>query len=370
MNEDECPVLIPADIKEASFGSFGSQDKKADRETVQKKIPVTIITGYLGSGKTTLLNFILTANHGKRIAVILNEFGDSMSIEKSTLVKQGNQKSAEETSLFEEWLELRNGCLCCSVKDAGVKAIENLLEKRGKFDYILLETTGLADPGPIASMFWLDDELQSDIYLDGIVTLVDARFCYKHLEKSQDTLDEFRKQVGAADRIIINKTDLIDAECQSGLMNQLSRMNALAAIYCTEYSKIPLDFILDIRAYDFEKCVEAVQIQSKMQSLAESVHQRDEVYSVVAFYTGQSCFLDFECRQSRLVVLPTRRYQRRKSSHLKRGSSICSGRNSYPLRIRLEIMAWKSFAPKHYSRHRHWRQLFFKVCLKHMIGSQ
>ncbi|XP_009985936.1 PREDICTED: COBW domain-containing protein 2-like, partial [Tauraco erythrolophus] len=120
------------------------------------------------AGKTTLLNYILTEQHSKRIAVILNEFGEGSALEKSLAISQGGE-------LYEEWLELRNGCLCCSVKDNGVKAIENLMQRRGKFDYILLETTGLADPGAVASMFWVDSELGSDIYLDGIVSVVDAK---------------------------------------------------------------------------------------------------------------------------------------------------------------------------------------------------
>merc|ERR1719244_615259 len=139
-----------------------------------KRIPVTIITGQLGAGKTTLLNHVLTEQHGKKIAVILNEFGEGDSLEKSLSVGQ-------DGDLFEEWLELRNGCLCCSVKDNGVKAIENLMKKRGKFDYVLLETTGLADPGPIASMFWMDEALCSELYLDGVVTVVDAKYSVKQL---------------------------------------------------------------------------------------------------------------------------------------------------------------------------------------------
>uniref|UniRef100_A0A3B1JGW0 COBW domain containing n=1 Tax=Astyanax mexicanus TaxID=7994 RepID=A0A3B1JGW0_ASTMX len=143
--EDDCPELIPI-------------EEKISLPSAQ--IPVTIITGYLGAGKTTLLNYILTEQHSKRIAVILNEFGEGSALEKSLAVSQGGE-------LYEEWLELRNGCLCCSVKDNGLKAIENLMEKKGKFDYILLETTGLADPGAVASMFWVDAELGSDLYLDG-----------------------------------------------------------------------------------------------------------------------------------------------------------------------------------------------------------
>ncbi len=124
----------------------------------------------------------------------MNEFGDSMDIERSAFLQS---EQASEQVTYEEWLELRNGCLCCSVKDAGVRAIENLMKKKGKFDYILLETTGLADPGPIANMFWLDEELQADIYLDGIVTLIDAKFGLERLEEDEQSSEgnEFARQV-------------------------------------------------------------------------------------------------------------------------------------------------------------------------------
>uniref|UniRef100_A0A8C1SQF2 COBW domain containing 1 n=1 Tax=Cyprinus carpio TaxID=7962 RepID=A0A8C1SQF2_CYPCA len=183
--DDECPELVP--IKEKQTGP-----------TVQ--IPVTIITGYLGAGKTTLLNYILTEQHNKRIAVILNEFGEGSALEKSLAVSQAGE-------LYEEWLELRNGCLCCSVKDNGLKAIENLMEKKGKFDYILLETTGLADPGAVASMFWVDAELGSDVYLDGIVTVIDAKYGMWHLSALRPS---GVLQIALADLTIINKTDLVN----------------------------------------------------------------------------------------------------------------------------------------------------------------
>ncbi|KAF5912746.1 hypothetical protein HPG69_007736 [Diceros bicornis minor] len=131
--EEDCPELVPIETK---------QREEEEKSGPGAKIPVTIITGYLGAGKTTLLNYILTEQHSKRIAVILNEFGEGSAVEKSLAVSQGGE-------LYEEWLELRNGCLCCSVKDSGLRAIENLMQKKGKFDYILLETTGLADPGKI-----------------------------------------------------------------------------------------------------------------------------------------------------------------------------------------------------------------------------
>ncbi|CAG8642500.1 1720_t:CDS:2 [Acaulospora colombiana] len=161
--DSEIPELVAIPSEEAVTNRINVSDLK---------VPITIVTGYLGSGKTTLLNYILTENHGKRIAVILNEFGESNEIEKSLSIAQGGD-------LFEEWLELKNGCL-----DNGVKAIENLMQKKGKFDYILLETTGLADPGPIISIFWLDDDLGSDIYLDGVVTIVDAKYIQKDYASS------------------------------------------------------------------------------------------------------------------------------------------------------------------------------------------
>uniref|UniRef100_A0A8P4GM10 COBW domain containing n=1 Tax=Dicentrarchus labrax TaxID=13489 RepID=A0A8P4GM10_DICLA len=183
--EDDCPELVPIDSPPGPPA---------------EQIPVTIITGYLGAGKTTLLNYILTEQHNKRIAVILNEFGEGSALEKSLAVSHAGE-------LYEEWLELRNGCLCCSVKDNGLKAIENLMEKKGKFDYILLETTGLADPGAVASMFWVDAELGSDIYLDGKIFVC---MCQLTEEKADGLINEAARQIAVADLTIINKTDLVN----------------------------------------------------------------------------------------------------------------------------------------------------------------
>ncbi|KAL4237105.1 COBW domain-containing protein 1 [Mactra antiquata] len=221
-DEDEIPDLVPA----------------AD------KVPITIITGFLGAGKTTLLNYVLSEQHGKRIAVIMNEFGDGDSIEKSMSVGSGGEQ-------YEEWLELRNGCLCCSVKDNGVKAIENLMTKKGRFDYILLETTGLADPGPIASIFWIDEELCSDIFLDGIITMVDAKYCLKYLsEKKEDgSINECTRQIALADVIIINKTDLVPVEELNDLRNNIRSINTTAKVMETSHAKTNLDDILDLNAY-------------------------------------------------------------------------------------------------------------------------
>ncbi|XP_041042562.1 COBW domain containing isoform X2 [Carcharodon carcharias] len=214
-DEEECPKLVPIE---------------ADPNVGSARIPVTIITGYLGAGKTTLLNYILTEQHNKRIAVILNEFGEGSALEKSLAVSHAGE-------LYEEWLELRNGCLCCSVKDNGLKAIENLMQKKGKFDYILLETTGLADPGAVSTMFWVDAELGSDVYLDGIISVVDAKYGMQHLteEKPGNLVNEAARQIALGDLIVINKTDLVQHE-------ELENLKTAIRVELTE--------VLDLHAFD------------------------------------------------------------------------------------------------------------------------
>uniref|UniRef100_A0A8D9ER87 COBW domain-containing protein 1 n=1 Tax=Cacopsylla melanoneura TaxID=428564 RepID=A0A8D9ER87_9HEMI len=232
-SDSDIPNLVPAELK---------------------PVPVTIITGYLGAGKTTLLNYILFEQHDKKIAVILNEFGEGSAMEKSVSV--GNSGN-----LYEEWLELKNGCLCCSVKDNGVKAIENLMLKRGKFDYILLETTGLADPGPIAKVFWLDKELGSDIYLDGIVTVVDSKHIVDQIsvkdeahssdtDKEQDSLiNSAIRQIALADLIIINKVDTVSDQVLSTVRDQITNINMSSEIIETQKCIVDLNKILDLKAY-------------------------------------------------------------------------------------------------------------------------
>ncbi|XP_009242765.1 zinc-regulated GTPase metalloprotein activator 1C isoform X2 [Pongo pygmaeus] len=222
--EEDCPELVPIETK---------QSEEEEKSGLGAKIPVTIITGYLGAGKTTLLNYILTEQHSKRVAVILNEFGEGSALEKSLAVSQGGE-------LYEEWLELRNGCLCCSVKDNGLRAMENLMQKKGKFDYILLETTGLADPGAVASMFWVDAELGSDIYLDGIITIVDSKYGLKHLteEKPDGLINEATRQVALADIILINKTDLVPEEDVKKLRTTIRSINGLGQILETQRSSL------------------------------------------------------------------------------------------------------------------------------------
>ncbi|KAJ4412423.1 hypothetical protein N0V82_008818 [Gnomoniopsis sp. IMI 355080] len=238
----------PPDLIEAG-------DETNDEE-VTVKVPITIVTGYLGAGKTTLLNYILTAQHGKKIAVIMNEFGDSLDIEKSLTVNKDGDS-------VEEWLEVGNGCICCSVKDTGVNAIESLMAKKGKFDYILLETTGLADPGNLAPLFWVDEGLASTIYLDGIVTLVDAKNILKSLDDPAGKMDGHddshgplmttaHVQISHADVIVINKTDLVSEQDLQAVQDRIKSINGLAKIHLTKESAVPQleGYLLDLHAYD------------------------------------------------------------------------------------------------------------------------
>ncbi|XP_042769237.1 COBW domain-containing protein 2 isoform X2 [Panthera leo] len=264
--EEDCPELVPIGTK------LREEEEKSGPGA---KIPVTIITGYLGAGKTTLLNYILTEQHSKRVAVILNEFGEGSAVEKSLAVSQGGE-------LYEEWLELRNGCLCCSVKDNGLRAIENLMQKKGKFDYILLETTGLADPGAVASMFWVDAELGVDIYLDGIVTVVDSKYGLKHLEeeKPDGLINEASRQVALADIIIINKTDLISEEDLKKLRTTIRSINGLGKILETQRSRVDLSNVLDLHAFD---SLSGISLQKKLQHVPTTQPHLDQSVLTVTF---------------------------------------------------------------------------------------
>ncbi|KAK9387540.1 CobW/HypB/UreG, nucleotide-binding domain-containing protein [Lipomyces mesembrius] len=253
-DDEEVPSLV--DLKIA----VEHEQNTAFVEHDDKKVPLTIVTGYLGAGKSCLLNNIMQRTN-KKIAIIMNEFGDSVDIEKSLTVSDG-------TKHYTEWLELGNGCLCCSVKDNGVAALESLMERKGKFDYILLETTGLADPGPIAQMFWLDAALASSIYLDGIITVVDAVNIIKSLD---DTVVDLQHQddtgsghaertsvelvptstaytqISYADIVILNKSDLVDDETRRDIAERITGINSLATIIPTTFSKVDsVEDILDL----------------------------------------------------------------------------------------------------------------------------
>ncbi|KAK3835751.1 MAG: COBW domain-containing protein 6 [Linnemannia gamsii] len=274
-DDEEMPDLVETIVDPTASSSAAKNDDNEDENGMpKKKIPITIITGFLGSGKSTLLDYILTEKHDFKVAVILNEFGDTGGIDQAMNVGMGGE-------VVEEWLELKNGCLCCTVKDNGVLAIENLMKKKGKFDYILLETTGLADPGPIASIFWMDDDLGSEIYLDGIVTLVDSRNVRKELgaKKEDGSLNETAKQIAMADRLILNKTDLITSQEADQLEEDCRFMNGVAQIVKTHHSRVDLNFVLDIAAFDAVRAKELEQADSalKNEQKQQEGHDHDDL---------------------------------------------------------------------------------------------
>ncbi|MBA2395698.1 MAG: GTP-binding protein [Ktedonobacteraceae bacterium] len=204
------------------------------------QVPVTILTGFLGSGKTTLLNHILTAEHGKRIAVIENEFGE-VGVDQELVI------GAEE-----EIFEMNNGCICCTVRGDLIRILGNLMKRKDKFDYILVETTGMADPGPVAQTFFVDDEMQTKLKLDGIVTVVDAKHVWEHIDSS----DEVKEQIAFADVILLNKIDLVAADDLERLETRIKSMNAAAKIYRTQDALIEVNSILNVGGFNLDRAME------------------------------------------------------------------------------------------------------------------
>jgi G3E family GTPase len=210
----------------------------------ENMVPVTILTGFLGSGKTTLLNRILKEDHGHRIAVIENEFGevgvDSEIIEKSE----------------EQIVEMNNGCICCTVRGDLIKILGDLKDKRAsgklKFDRVVIETTGMADPGPVAQTFFTDEDIGNYYLLDSILTVVDA----KHAQKQLDEFHEAQEQVGFADRILLSKTDLVSDEDVKKLAERIRRMNPRAPVKKVHFGNAPIAEVLDIRGFNLNAILE------------------------------------------------------------------------------------------------------------------
>ncbi len=217
-----------------------SQETAADAKVVNKKVPVTIVTGFLGSGKTTLLNHILSKNHGKRIAIIENEFGE-IGIDNELII-----------GADEEIFEMSNGCICCTVRGDLIRVLGNLMNRRDKFDYIMIETTGLAEPSPMAQTFFVDDDTKDSFMLDGIVTVVDAKHVWQHI----DTSKECQEQIAFADVILLNKTDLVPPEELEKLEVKIKAMNAMVKIHRTRNSEIDVAKVLNVRAFDLENKLE------------------------------------------------------------------------------------------------------------------
>lgn len=202
--------------------------------------PVTVLTGYLGAGKTTLLNRILSEPHGRKFAVIVNEFGE-VGIDNDLIVDAD-----------EEVFEMNNGCICCTVRGDLIRIIEALMRRRDRFDGILIETTGLADPAPVAQTFFVDEDVRSKTRLDSIVTVVDA----KHLLGEIDRAHEAQEQLAFADTVILNKTDLVSAEGVKAVEDRIRRINPTAGILRTERCDLDITSLLDRKAFDLDRILE------------------------------------------------------------------------------------------------------------------
>ena len=201
-----------------------------------QRIPVTVLTGFLGAGKTTLLNRVLTADHGRRVAVIVNEFGE-VGIDHHLLI------SSEQ-----EIVEMSNGCICCTVRGDLVRSLFQLLEQKSKFDTLMIETTGLADPAPVVQTFFMDERIRNEFQLNGVVTVVDS----KHVWQQIDHSPEAREQIAFADLVLLNKIDLINPEDLQELEYKIRNLNGAARLYQTRNSEVEIDKVLDLRSLTLE----------------------------------------------------------------------------------------------------------------------
>ncbi|MEL6776765.1 MAG: GTP-binding protein [Cyanobacteria bacterium J06597_16] len=230
-----------------------------------QKVPVTVLTGYLGAGKTTLLNRILTEEHNKRVAVIVNEFGE-VGIDHQLVLDAD-----------EEIFEMNNGCICCTVRGDLIRIISELMAREGSFDHLVIETTGLADPAPVIQSFFMDEVMRAKTQLDAVVTVVDAKYISAHWGSS-----EAQEQIAFADVILLNKTDLVSPAVLQALEKKIRGMNVIATIHHTQNCDIPIDTLLGVQAFDLKN---ALSIDPAF--LDEEAHEHDEsVFSVAITDAG------------------------------------------------------------------------------------
>ena len=222
---------------------------------MSEKIPVTVLTGYLGAGKTTLLNRILSEPHGQKFAVIVNEFGE-IGIDNELIV-----------GADEEVFEMNNGCVCCTVRGDLIRIIEGLMRRKGKFDAIIVETTGLADPAPVAQTFFVDENVGRKTRLDAVVTVADAKWLKDRLKDAP----EAKNQIAFADVILVNKTDLVSAGELSEIEARIRGINPYAKLHRTERARIPLNEVLGRNAFDLDRILDI-----EPEFLAGDDHHHDD----------------------------------------------------------------------------------------------
>lgn len=324
LSDDDIPILIQYDGEENKSNTdttAASLIKQESNRDILQKVPVTILSGFLGSGKTTLVQHILQSpDHGKKIAVIENEFSGSSAASSSDPSTFTSNSVAEREGLKIETLiardgtnvdnltdliELPNGCICCTVKDSLIETLESLIERKRELDYIIIECSGMANPGPIASIFWLDDTLESRLTLDGVITCVDAKNLGTQLRETSSNNgnlggDEAAQQIAYADRIIVNKIDLLhdgsnSSEGQSSvddLLVKIRAINSTAPVRLTSFSKIDdLDWILDAKCFDV----------AKAQELETSFRCKDENASDQTLCEDPTCL---SCGKALCSIIP------------------------------------------------------------------